>query len=122
MARNNTMIRVNGSRVLTPSTFDFSINDISTADSGRTQNGQMHKTRVARKRKIALSWNNVTPDEAHSILAAFRDVYFRVNYFDPDSNQTETREFYAGDMSAPIKQWSVNNKIYSQVSFDIIER
>lgn len=121
MAHNN-MLKVNGTKIKSPSQMDLSLQDISSADAGRTQDGLMHKDRIAKKRKIVLSWNGVSKEDAHTILNAFKNEYFSVNYYDPWDGQTETRTFYSGDQSAPIKVWNVNNKVYSQVSFDIIER
>lgn len=122
MARNNNMIRVNGKKILTPSVFQLSLQDISAADAGRTQDALMHKNRKAKKRKIQLAWNGVTPEEAHLILKAFEDEYFRVTYYDPWEGDDVTKTFYSGDQSAPVKTWTVENKIYEQVGFDIIER
>ena len=122
MSTNNTMIKVDGVAIKTPSTFDWSINDVSTGDAGRTQDGLMHKNRVTRKRKIVLKWTNPTTNEAAAILSAFAPEYVKVNYFDPLDKKKETRTFYSGDQSAPFKVWTVNNKRYSEVSFDIIER
>lgn len=122
MGTHYNMIQVNGRAVKTPSALDWGINDISASDAGRTQDGIMHKNRVARKRKIALKWANPTPSETSSILSAFSGEYVNVTYFDPLDGRLETRTFYSGDQSAPVKIWTVNNKRYSEVSFDIIER
>jgi hypothetical protein len=122
MARHNDMIRVNGKKILTPSVFQPSLQDISAADAGRTQDTIMHKNRKGKKRKIQLAWNGVNKEQAHSILQAFKDEYFRVTYYDPWEGDTITKTSYSGDQSAPVKTWMVNKKIYEQVSFDIIER
>lgn len=119
---NRSMIKVNGQWVKTPSAFNFGINDVSASDAGRTQDALMHKNRVARKRKIGLVWSSPTPAEAHEILTAFAPEYFDLTYWDPLDNATATRTFYAGDMEAPVKRWAVGNKLYEQISFDIIER
>ena len=119
---NNTMIKVNGQKVKTPSAFNFGINDVSASDAGRTTDALMHKNRVARKRKIGLVWAGPSPDEAYEILKAFEPEYFTVTYYDPLDKATVTRTFYSGDQEAPVKRWAVNNKVYEQISFDIIER
>lgn len=122
MSANNSMIKVNGTWLKTPSVFDWSINDVSASDAGRTQDGLMHKNRVTRKRKIVLKWNGPTPAEAKAILEAFSGEYFTVTYPDPLAGEVQTRTFYSGDQSAPVKVWSVGNKKYEQIGFDIIER
>ena len=122
MGQNNNMIRVNGVRIKTPSVFHPSMQDVSGADAGRTQDTTMHKNRKGRKVKIQLAWNGVTQAEAHEILDAFKDEYFRVTYYNPWKGQTVTDTFYSGDQDAPVKMWTVNKKLYEQVAFDIVER
>ena len=122
MGANNTMIKVDGVKIKTPSTFTWSLNDVSASSAGRDASGKMYKERVTRKRKIVLAWNGPTPTEAKAILTAFSPEYFKVTYFDPLAGATQTRTFYSGDQTAPVKRWSVGNKIYEQISFDIIER
>lgn len=119
---HNSMIAVNNVWIKTPSTIEWSINDVSNSDAGRTQNGLMHKNRVTRKRKMVLKWSSPTKNEAAAILSAFSSEYFNVTYFDPLANTTQTRTFYSGDQSAPFKTWTANNKRYTEISFDIIER
>lgn len=122
MSNNNNMIRVDGVRIKTPSSFKLSVNDVSASDAGRTSDGKMHKNRITRKRTIALSWAGVSPDEAHAILTAFAPEYFKVRYWDPLDNALATRTFYSGDQEAPVKSWAINNKIYESITFNIIER
>lgn len=116
------MIWVDGVAIKTPSTFSWGLQDVSSSDAGRTQDALMHKNRVSQKRKISLGWNYPTPEEASAILKAFNSEYVSVRYPDAMSGTYETRTFYVGDRSAPMKMWTINNKRYSQVSFDIIER
>ena len=122
MSAHNNMIKVDNVRIKTPSVFSWGLNDVSAADAGRTSDALMHKNRVARKRKIKLSWNSPTPEEAQAILSAFSPEYFNVTYYDPLDGANTTRTFYSGDQEAPVKRWSVNNKVYEMISFDIIER
>lgn len=116
------MIWVDGAEVKTPSVFNYFLQDVSDSASGRTLDSLMHKNRVAQKVKISLAWNSPTPEETSSILKAFDPEYIMVTYPDAKENQNVTKEFYVGDRSAPIKTWTIGNKRYSQVSFDIIER
>ena len=119
---NNSMIKVDGNWIKTPSTYEWSINDVSASDAGRDQSGKMYKGRITRKRKIVLKWANPSRAEAASILSAFKNEYFSVTYPDPLTNSMQTRTFYSGDQTAPFKTWTVGNKRYSEVAFDIIER
>lgn len=116
------MIWVDGVAIKTPSSFSWGLQDVSDSASGRTQDALMHKNRIAQKRKVSLSWNNPTKEEASAILSAFNPEYIKVKYPDAMSGNDETREFYVGDRSAPMKIWTIDHKRYSQISFDIIER
>lgn len=116
------MLVVDGVSIKEPSKFDWSLQDVSSADSGRTEDSKMHKLRVAQKVKIALQWTMTTPAETAQILQAFQPEYIMVTYHDALLNDYRTAEFYVGDRSAPVKKWWVNEKLYESVSFNIIER
>lgn len=115
------MITVDGAAMPCPSTFQWGLQDISAAESGRTDDSIMHKNRVAQKRKISLAWNGVDWATTSQILSAFNPEYVQVTYPDMLSGTNETRTFYVGDRSAPVKWWWVGNQRMESVSFDIIE-
>lgn len=122
MARGDFIFKVNNVQMPCPSSFDWSLQDVSAAESGRTDDSLMHKNRVAQKRKIALSWSELTASETSTVLTAFNNQYFDVYYWDAMDGQYETRTFYAGDRKAPVHYWFANDKRFETVSFDIIER
>lgn len=105
-----------------PSAFEWSFQRVSAAESGRTDDALMHVNQVAVKRKVKLAWTATTPSETAAILQAFLPEYIYVKYFDPMDDAVVTKCFYTGDMEAPVKIWTVNNKLYEEISFDIIER
>lgn len=122
MGANRSMIRVNGTYIKSPSSMTVHIEDVSRSDAGRTEDALMHKNRITRKRKIDLQWSNPTPAEAQEILGAFSSEYFSVTYYDPLEGTNATRTFYSGDQDVPVKIWTVNNKRYESIAFNIIER
>lgn len=122
MGFHNNMIQVDGAKIKTPSTFIWGLQSVSASDAGRTDDALMHKNEIAKKRKISLAWAMPTPEELHSILTAFDPEYIKVFYYDPLDGKNIERTFYSGDKTAPVKIWTVNNKRYETVSFDIIER
>lgn len=115
------MISVGGKAIKDPSEFTWGLNDVSTSSSGRSQDATMHKTRVAQKRALTLAWWNPTPAEAAAILTAFNPVTFSVTYPDAMANANQTRTFYRGDPSAPMKIWTTDKKRYSSIQIEIIE-
>lgn len=110
---------------LDPSALQWGLQDISSADAGRTQaaGNPMYKMRQSQKRKLNLTWTMPTPAQAAEILRAFNPEYFYVRYFDPMENGWSVRQFYAGDRSAPFK-WHelLGGTRMMTISFDIIER
>ena len=113
--------KVNNVDCPTPSEFGWSLQDVSSADSGRTQDGLMHKNMVTRKEKIQLSWNAPKPDKAAQILQMFLPEYFDVTYRSPLTNTVVTKTFYRGDANADTYWWA-NNGLFEKISFNIIER
>lgn len=105
-----------------PSEMTVTVSSISAPDAGRDQSGLMHAQKIGEKYKIALSWWNPTPALTSTILNAVKNEYFTVAFTDPVTNTAVTKTFYVGDRTAPIAWWQVNNKRYSKVSFNIIER
>lgn len=110
---------------LDPSGFKWGLQDISSADAGRTlANGNpMEKMRTSQKRKIALTWTLPTAAQTSEILKAFNPEYFYVRYFDPMDAEMQTRRFYAGDRTAPMQWYQLKDGTrFSTIEFDIIER
>ena len=112
------------SAVPAPTGFQWGLQDISAADSGRTNDvaATMQKNRVTQKRKLQLSWTNPSAADTATILTAFNPEYVYVRYLDAMANAYETRQFYVGDRSAPLRQVTVNGVTYTTLSFNIIER
>lgn len=109
-----------------PSSLTWGLQDISSADTGRTQTGRMQINRVAQKVKLAVAFNGVTLAQASTILTAFNPAndsnpYLRVKYPDPKSGSIVGKVFYMGDRSAPVYMYTTNKKIMQNISFELIE-
>lgn len=116
------LIKINGTKLKDPSAMGFKFADISQSSSGRTQSGVMYKNRVTSKITISLTWNMPTPEETAFILTKTKPEYFKVTFINPENNREVTKEMYRSDVTTPVKMWTDNNKRYSQVTFDLIER
>lgn len=116
-------IKFNGVSLPSPDTYEWGIQDISASDAGRTDDSLMHKNRVAQKRTLKVGWSFPTWEESCQIIKAANSEYISVTY--PDlltANESETRTFYCGDRSAPLKMWTVNDKVMTSITFNLIER
>lgn len=118
------ILKIDGVAVKSPSVFQWDISDLSSEESGRSANdGKMNKDIIAIKRKLSCSWNNPSKEEARAILQLVTGKpYVMVTYPDTLSGIDETREFTVGDRSTPMQIWTLNNKRYSNLSFNFIER
>ena len=114
--------KVDGVKMPCPSTWEWGLQDVSSSESGRTDDALMHKNRVAQKRKLQVGYNGISAADAHTILAAINPEYISVTYYDLLAGQNQTRTFYVSDRSAPFKWWWTGKHILSSLTFDLIER
>lgn len=100
----------------------WSIMSIQSADSGRAEDGTMIATLVARKRKLEVSYANLTPAQAKAILSVVcGDMFFDVTYYDFLSGEQETRTFYVGDRGGNWYNYNIEKGI-ENLSFNLIEQ
>ena len=117
----NPIGSVNGAtNIPCPSSYEYKLSDVSDSDAGRTEDGLMHKMRIAQKVHLELAWQNITTSAASTILTAFNPEYIQVNYLDPKAGSYLTKTFYVGDRSVP--SYNVRLGLWSNVSFNIIEQ
>lgn len=112
-----------------PDAITWGLQDISASDAGRVHDSgnTMYKMRTSQKRKMQLSWTNISFANASTILQAFNPEYVYVKYKDPLHGGWQTRRFYVGDRSAPFRQIALSDAngtktVMQTLSFDIIER
>ena len=116
----NPIKSVDGATVRSPSSYQWKLDDVSAADSGRTEDVTMYKNRVGQVVGIELSWNNITTAEASAILTAFNPEYITVEYLDPMAGGYISKVFYVGNRSAPL--YNGKRGLWSNVSFNLIAR
>lgn len=114
--------KIDGVEIPCPSSFTWGLQDVSDPDAGRTLDATMHKNRVGQKRKLSIGYNNPDAVTASVVLKAINPEYIEVYYPDAMSGDMESRTFYVGDRTAPMKYWYVGNHKYSSLTFELIER
>lgn len=115
----NPIQTVDGAEVPCPSKYEWSVNDVSDSDAGRTEDGKMHKMRIARKRKLELEWRNRDISVIHDVLTAFAPEYVTVKCLDPLAGGWATKTFYSGDQKAAAYNTALG--IWT-LSFNVIEQ
>lgn len=114
------MIKINGTELPDPSTYNPSIQDISNAQ--RNARGEMILQRIATKRKIGLGWSFLSSSELSSLLSLVSGTFFSVEYIDPQDGALKSGTFYSGDRSTTGVMYKDGAMYYKDVKFDIIER
>lgn len=120
MPNYNPIVSVDGVAVPCPSSYTWSLEDVSAADAGRTEDALMHKKRVGQIVGIELAWQNITTEVASQILKAFNPEYITVSYLDPMEGGVLTTVMYVGNRTAPM--YNCRKGLWSNVSFKIIRR
>lgn len=116
----NPIISVDGAAILCPSTYEYSLSDISESDAGRTEDTVMDKQRIGQCVTLKLAWTYLSTSELSAILQAFQPEYINVTYLDGLHGAYLTSEFYVGDRTAPLYNAKID--LWEKLSFNIIER
>lgn len=120
MSQNaNPIQSVDGVAIPCPTKYDWKLSDVSSPDAGRTEDGLMHKDRIAQKVHIELEWQYMSDEAAQAILVAFQPEYINVNYYDYKALGFVTKRFYVGDRN--VSSYS-RAKHVATIAFNIIER
>jgi hypothetical protein len=85
-----------------PTTFDWSLADISGPDAGRRLNSDMFKNLKAKARTLDLTWVNRNSNIVATALAAFNHEYMWVTFYDALEGKAKRKHFYSGDKSASM--------------------
>jgi hypothetical protein len=114
------MIKINGTQIPTPSTYQIGIMDLSIAE--RVASGLLMIERIATKRKIEMSWFYLTKEQLSSLLTLVSPVFFNVEYVDPQTDGVKTGEFYCGDRAVEAIDFRNGRIRYKNIKFNLIER
>lgn len=124
----NPIYSVDGNtNIPAPSSYVWKLEDISSPDAGRTEDGVMQKKRIGQVVGLELSWQNISTEKAHTILTAFNPEYVNVRYIDPMTGNSSNNyvvsnavTFYVGNRSAPM--YNSKMGLWSNISFNLIDR
>ena len=88
--------------ILSPSKFDYELEDVSKADAGRTEDGNMVKMRIGQVNKLLCEWQNVSTPAAKDLMQAFQAETFWVDFLDPFAGRYHVEKMYRGNISASM--------------------
>ncbi len=108
-----------GAYVPAPTEYEWSLQDLSDAQAGRTEDESMHKNRTGQKIKLNLLWELVSKQDASDILTAFDPEYVAVTYEDAKTGTFIEKAFYVTDRNAPALNMKLG--VWKKISFSIVE-
>ena len=119
-----SLVSVNGIQVPKGcSTLSITYQDTSDSDSGRSPlTGSMWKGYIGTLRTLKCSWNSLYPDHTRKILQAVKGLNrFPVQFYDPESGEYVTSDFYVGDRTSDIKTFYSNHELIG-LNLTLIEK
>ena len=114
---------ISGIALKTPQSCTWGLQDISSEDSGRTNDGLMHNNVVAQKRKLSVKWGPCTWAEATKITGFCKNKGSQLSVTYPDllTGSMITKQFYTGDCTADYHEWHGQTALVKGISCDFIE-
>lgn len=115
-------LKVDGVALPTPSTYKFSMEDLSSEATGRTLDGIMHKDVVATKDYYDCTWKKCSWEDAATILNATNGkTKVSLTYVDPRvPNRVLVNDFYIGKRSGAALNINDPNRAWSDISLTFI--
>lgn len=94
------IVSIDNVQLPTPTTYTVEYNDVDSPDTGRSEDGKLHRKRVRQGlAKIKLTWRQITTDKVDIILNAIVPDSFSVTYY---FGIQKTATMYAGDKSCEL--------------------
>lgn len=114
------MIKINTVTIKTPQRCTIGIEEVSKIE--RNANGDALIDRMAVKRKIEMKWGALSNSDCSTILTAVSNVFFQVDYPDPESGTEETIVCYASKKTAPMLKYDNSTPYWEELSLTLMER
>lgn len=118
------MLQINGQTVASPSEMLITITDAATRVD-RNAAGLAVIDRTGRKRRLEITWAYLTNAELNTILtnAGVSDVFFTVQYYDPETGAARTGTFYTVQQTMGMQRYSGTAAVgWEDVKLDLMER
>lgn len=105
-----------------PKSFSWGLQDVDADGSGRNQNGDAFRDRVARKRKWTMEWPPLTAEQCSTILKAVTDVFFQATGPDAEDGTNRTMTCYVGDRTTPMYSCIDGEWRWESLAMNFVER
>ena len=119
----NRPFKIDGISIPTPTSYVANVEDLSTEETGRTQDGVMHKDIVASKMTYEIGWKRLSWEDMAILLNALHQKQqFTFTHVDPRwSGRWVTGTFYVGKRSGAALDVSDTKRTWKDISMTFIE-
>ncbi len=122
MAISKRPFKIDGKTIPNPWAYTFSVEDLSSENTGRTLDGTMHKDVVAVKDTYACTWKRLDWEDAATLLKAVdgkKEVDF--THADPRvPNKMVTHKFYIGKRECKARNIKDDNRTWTEINMTFI--
>lgn len=117
-----SLLKINGVVIKTPSTFQITYQDYDSDTTGRTADGTLVRERICTKRRLDVGWRVLYADEMATILQNTSDMFFTVEFLDAKTNSFQTITAYVGDRVPSAYTVRDDVIIYTDFTIGLIEK
>lgn len=112
------VLSIDGVELPAPMTYSVEYSDFDSPDSGRSEDGLLHRVRIrSNVAKIQVSWRQLTTEKADLILNAITPDSFSVTYY---FGIQKTATMYVGNRKCELIRINCGQAKWN-ISFDLIE-
>lgn len=112
------ILKVDGVALPAPHSYTVTLNDLDSADTGRTEDGMLVRQRLrGGVAKISVQWKALSTADCAAILNATAPDQFTVQYF---FGQTRTAQMYAGTRTTQLRAAREGQAVW-EVEVELVE-
>lgn len=116
------VLTVNGVEMPSPSSMKVEIFDVGSFGE-RSASGRLVSDRIAVKRKLALKWACLTPEQLGRLLGAVgQAAFFEVGYPDPETGGAGSMVCACSERTAGVLMIRDDRPVWTDVEMEWIER
>lgn len=122
-SKDSRPFKINGVAIPTPTEYEFSIEDLSSEETGRTLDGVMHKDVVSIKAYYTCTWNKLSWEDTATLMNAINGKT-RVTFTHADprvAGTFVTGNFYIGQRGGSALDLTDQARNWSGISFQFTE-
>lgn len=97
--------------------------DVDGEGAGRDLSGDLHRNRVATKRRLDVTCRPLNTEEVRKVLTAIMPEFVEVSYTDPQEGRVVTKTMYSNNNPATFALKRKNgDELWGGITFPLIER